>query len=87
MTAPTRGLGTTIFAVVVAALVAAAMTFAANFVGAASACSGHTSYCAASTDKNGIYKGALFGADGKPYRNAGFEFFSILGSTVQVIWM
>lgn len=56
--------------VAVAALVLAAMVFTANFVGAASACSGHTSYCAASTEKNGVYRAALFGFDGKPYRNA-----------------
>jgi hypothetical protein len=56
--------------ILIAALAVAAMAFAANLVGAASACPSRTSYCASSTEKNGIYKGNLYGPDGKPYPNA-----------------
>jgi hypothetical protein len=70
MSAPKRGLGPIQIGILIAALVVATAAFTANLVGANSVCALRTSYCASSTDKNGLYKGALYGPDGKPYRDA-----------------
>ena len=70
MSEPKRGLGPIQIGILIAALAVAAAAFTANLVGANSVCALRTSYCASSTDKNGLYKGALYGPDGKPYRDA-----------------
>jgi hypothetical protein len=59
--------------VVATVVIAVALMLLFDASRAATACSQDTSYCAATTERNGIYTGTLSGSDGRPAANTHFE--------------